>query len=753
MTKFSTLLRTVALLAAGVLVTTGITPVSQTPADATEESCADAHSGVVAPTADSDGVYIIDTVGKLVFLSENYMETSPGSNEWREESFLQTVEIDLEGCLWTPIGDFAFDNVFFGPPFDNGFIGTFDGGGEQILNLKVAAATSNFVGMFGSLSGGEIRDVHLVDPDVTGNNNVGALAGRAEGALIVDSSVSGEVRVEGASDIGALVAQIQTSEIIDSSVSGTVSVSGTGVRIGGMVGTMSSSRIEGSTVSGQLTIAGNNTVGGLVGSGSGSNSLILNSSVTGDVTFAGNRNQNVGGLAGNFSSGTIERSFVGSDVKVVANGNSVGGLVGFFGDSSIKRSFSAADVTGARLVGGLVGENTDDRAVIVASFATGDVIATGDASSFQGAGGLAGRFSGQFTDSYATGSVTAPSSNMDSANHGGLIGALSGSIALITTSYAIGSVGAAATANTVGGLVGSGPSGFTEAVSSFWNTQTSGQSDSLTGTPATTAQLTNIATFTSATPAWKIVDGWDEFDPDEDKVWGICPGLNDGYPFLLWEYTEEQVPVACGGTFVPTVERTDTPAGAATPVLASGALPTVTSGSGVWQQADGTTVPLSASSPGANQVRYSADGVTVTLTGAAGTSVSNGLVANPNGEIVCEVCTDLATGNVVEVWMFSTPRLVAAHRVTDGECQQFTIPVVAPLDGGGPVSAGAHTLQLALPTAQGMQAVNVGVTVGGPVPASVPAGEGPTVPAGLLALTLLAAAGVVVAARRQVVAG
>jgi len=69
------------------------------------------------------------------------------------------------------------------------------------------------------------------------------------------------------------------------------------------------------------------------------------------------------------------------------------------------------------------------------------------------------------------------------------------------------------------------------------------------------------------------------------------------------------------------------------------------------------------------------------------------------------------------------------------------------------VSGGAHTLQLALPTASGMQAVNVGVTVGGPVPSRVPAGEAPAVPGGLVAFGLLAAAGAVVAVRRQVVAG
>jgi hypothetical protein len=82
---------------------------------------------------------------------------------------------------------------------------------------------------------------------------------------------------------------------------------------------------------------------------------------------------------------------------------------------------------------------------------------------------------------------------------------------------------------------------------------------------------------------------------------------------------------------------------------------------------------------------------------------------------------------------------VAARRIEDLPCQTFAIPVGAPLDGG-PVSAGAHTLQLVLPTGSGMQAVNVGVTVGGPVPASVPAGEGPAVPAGLLLFGLAAAA-------------
>lgn len=163
-----------------------------------------------------------------------------------------------------------------------------------------------------------------------------------------------------------------------------------------------------------------------------------------------------------------------------------------------------------------------------------------------------------------------------------------------------------------------------------------------------------------------------------------------------------------------------------TPMLSGGSTPVVPAGEGVWQSADGSQVPLDVASPAAGQVRYAADGLTVTLAGASSTSATNGLVVAPNGEIACEVCLDLDAGNVIETWLFSQPRLVAAHLVGVEPCQTFTIPVGAPLDGLGAVGAGAHTLQLALPTASGMQAVNIGVTVGAPIPAAVPAGEGPT---------------------------
>jgi hypothetical protein len=216
--------------------------------------------------------------------------------------------------------------------------------------------------------------------------------------------------------------------------------------------------------------------------------------------------------------------------------------------------------------------------------------------------------------------------------------------------------------------------------------------------------------------------------------WGsVAPAVaNDPEP------TNVYLATIVTGDPVITDTNTDTTATSTGPtwVAIDGAAPQLAPGAGVWQRADGSLEPLVVTAAGTNQLRYAADGLTVTLTGGSGSGPSRGLVANANGEIVCEICALLVAGEVIEAWMFSDPRLVAAWRIENLPCQRFAIPVGAPMDGAGPVVAGTHTLQLALPTASGMQAVNVGVTVGGVVPTSVPAGEGRGVPGGPLAVAV-----------------
>ena len=483
--------------------------------------------------------------------------------------------------------------------------------------------------------------------------------------------------------------------------------------LGALAGEARVTRIEDSSVSGTSLVEGTGSdIGGLVGRVGGwfsddAGPVIRSSSSARVVGAVGSRAGSgyVGGLIGRSESGaTITESSASGEVT---GHRRVGGLVGQAGRDRIERSFATGAVEGTIDVGGLVGE-LDGSGAVIDSYATGPVTGTSD------------------TDPHSSGADP-------TLRIGGLVGQTQNS-ASVATSYATGAIVAATGATDVGGLIGRAL-GSTSA--SFWDLAATGLSTSGGGAGAvgrSTAQMKTSSTFSGA--------AWDISSSGVGTAWVLC---GEVYPALAWTPAGEGIASSCRPASVVTSSGPSY-------VAPGGVIPSQTAGTGAWVQSDGSSVPLVVSSPGVNQLRYVADGIEVTFTGGSGSSVSNGLVADANGEVVCEVCVELAAGQVIEVWMFSTPRLVAAHLTEDLPCQRFSVPVVAPLDGGGPVSAGAHTLQLALPTSNGMQAVNVGVTVGGPVPASVPAGEG-SVPFGAGLLVLLGAVGVLLAGRRLVTAG
>jgi hypothetical protein len=108
----------------------------------------------------------------------------------------------------------------------------------------------------------------------------------------------------------------------------------------------------------------------------------------------------------------------------------------------ITGSSSSASVSGGSAIGGLVGF-LGGNSRIVYSFATGDVIGTG-----QNVGGLVGTSAGQVIFSFASSHVTVYSSGIASA--GGLIGHNDGSA---RNSYATGNVTVTANFASAGGLV------------------------------------------------------------------------------------------------------------------------------------------------------------------------------------------------------------------------------------------------------------------------------------------------------------
>ena len=184
------------------------------------------------------------------------------------------------------------------------------------------------------------------------------------------------------------------------------------------------------------------------------------------------------------------------------------------------------------------------------------------------------------------------------------------------------------------------------------------------------------------------------------------------------------------------------------------AQPWVPGARGEMQREGGQPVQLAAISSHAGEVGYVDDEgmLSVVFTGDTTTSVERGLVATREDMVRCEVCGEMAPGSIVEIWAFSTPRLVAAAVVDERGCIDVMIPLSAPLDGGPAIEAGQHTLQVVLPMDDGLGrlAVNVGVTVGGLTPTSLPAGEGmPTGAAALLGMLGVALVGLVVALRRS----
>ncbi|MEK4426872.1 GLUG motif-containing protein [Solibacillus sp. FSL K6-1523] len=159
----------------------------------------------------------------------------------------------------------------------------------------------------------------------------------------------------------------------------------------------------------------------------------------------------VGGLVG-LSSGSISNSHATGSVEGTGQ---VGGLVGWVRSGSIENSYATGSVEGTDYVGGLVGWVSSGS--IENSHATGSVI-----GQYQ-VGGLVGRSSGSIKNSYATGNVTGTSNNV-----GGLVGyVISGSI-----------------------------------TSSYYDSDTTGQSDIGKGTPHTTVEMKEGTEVT-------IYIGWD----------------------------------------------------------------------------------------------------------------------------------------------------------------------------------------------------------------------------------------------------
>ena len=337
----------------------------------------------------------------------------------------------------------------------------------------------------------------------------GGLAGVNSGS-ISDSYAAGSVTGkdcpgECTADVGGLVGGNEIGgEITNSYATGVVS--GVGDNFGGLAGVNSgvvaASYATGSVNGKGFAIFGN--VGGLVGTNEIEGN-ITNSYATGGVTGQGD---NFGGLAG-VNSGVVAASYATGSVS--ANGfANVGGLVGVNETGGkIITSYATGGVSGqGDNFGGLAGVNSG---VIAASYAAGNVSGNG----FADVGGLVGdnQYTGVITTVYAVGAVSGRADR-----HGGLIGLNRG---VVTVCFSTGEV-----PQDGGGLIER--NGDDGAVTNcYWDTETSGQTESAGGDAKTTAELQSPTGYAGPYADWNVdLDG----DGSGDDPWKF--GSATEYPVL-----------------------------------------------------------------------------------------------------------------------------------------------------------------------------------------------------------------------------
>ena len=192
------------------------------------------------------------------------------------------AERQVAELSWTPIGNFA----------RNKYQGTFDGNGKTISNLYIINAASEHLGFFGYAEKGSIKNITFDNAKVksTVDHWTGILAGFEELCIIENIKTLANCSVEGKYGVGGIAGMAS-----------------------GDIGNCEN----------HAMVNGANSVGGIVGGYRESGKSIISCANYGVVTGTGN---NVGGIAGNFGSGTIQNCANYGDIT---GADIVGNLIGF----------------------------------------------------------------------------------------------------------------------------------------------------------------------------------------------------------------------------------------------------------------------------------------------------------------------------------------------------------------------------------------------------------------------------------------
>lgn len=422
-------------------------------------------------------------------------------------------------------GSILTDGQSNGPSYLSGdFTGVYDGQGFSITGFT-SNNRSFFVGRITTATAAPravVKNVRFVDLAATSFSERGALATSILNADIENVHLEGEITVGGSNKVGGFAMLLEGDSIIRNS----------------------STDLEISKVAG---LSNRQYIGGIV-SEIEDTSQILGSWSTGNFVDI---DSSTGGLVGEMDHAQTLISRSWSSVNITASGGQIGGLVGEVG-GEIRFSYASGRVSSTQdPIGGLIGVTDGNDSAVRDSYASGQVAVDGDD---ERAGGLIGNLRGlnrvvqrSLATSYPQGVGVSDKT-----------GALAGNNGLTDADFNdVANPSLATLANLSANFFdNSSPAGLL-GVANTVDLDAPGAAGKVTGLP--TAQLQSFATFDGA--GWAIVDGWAPFDapdtgpvdPETDKVWGICSGVNGGYPFLLWQYTSNPCPSASPGVVSPAI--------------------------------------------------------------------------------------------------------------------------------------------------------------------------------------------------------
>ena len=523
------------------------------------------HIGLLTgmTTYEFGGAGINNGLGRIENCSvKGKVSNKDANNECPIGGMAGTVTINNDSII-NCTAEVIVDNGKYQPA--GGLVGRFDRGviiGCSAITDSINAS-EKIGGLIGHMKKGRLLDCYSEINIHNTGNYIGGLVGQIDNAIVINSHAAGNISSSG-NYIGGLCGYSGDS-IISCSFNGTViggdyvggiagqsnkvttncfsegTVSGVNC-VGGLVGY---SYISDSSHSSSV-VSGNNYVGGLIGDSRGITDCYATGNVTGNRIVGGLSGRTLGDTrrshaSGNVTGGSIVGGLSGyaelvdscyAEGDVIATGDSIGGMIGqlSLGYTTAQNNRSSGKVSGRNYVGGFAGV-----AYINGTFK--QAMASGDVDGNDYVGGFIGNIErGDIEQSYATGNVSGKNYVGGFSGNGGgrdcfargnvtgedYVGGYAGRLYnTATRCFSTGFV--SGTGEHVSGFAPKHSQSQSAPKNSYYDSETSGQSDSESGIPFLTNYMKNKWTY----------EDW-----DFETTWGRKDTINDGYPYLRWTYAE-----------------------------------------------------------------------------------------------------------------------------------------------------------------------------------------------------------------------